>query len=235
MTVWPLEHVNISDNYGWRTHPIHGDRRHHNGLDFAAGGGTPLLAIQDMRLVSKGYNPNGAGHWATWELVAEPFVSFGYWHQDRPVAHSVGDVVREGGTVGYVGTTGTSTGNHLHLEMYHGGALRDPWAWLVAATEAKTPSPITEIQPVQEDEMRIAEVPELGRQYLVTPNGCRWVGSSEAVTGINILFGPTKVIPFAIFYPMWSEINALNTSDTALAGNDDIDALAKSLNLPIPA
>ena len=83
--------------------------------------------------------------------------------------------------------------------------------------------------------MRIAEVPELGRQYLVTPNGCRWVGSSEAVTGINILFGPTKVIPFAIFYPMWSEINALNTSDTALAGNDDIDALAKSLNLPIPA
>lgn len=141
MAVWPLKTVYISDKFGMRKHPIFGSYRMHNGLDFAAAGGTPLLAIKRMRLVGKGYNPGGAGYWGQWELVDEPSVTFDYWHQDRPVAHAIGAVVDEGGTVGYVGTTGTSTGNHLHLEMRHSGALRDPYEWLMTATRITITDP----------------------------------------------------------------------------------------------
>lgn len=238
MTIMPLERVNISDNYGWRTHPISGTRRHHNGLDFAAASGTPLLAIAKMRLVSKGSSlgSNGAGHWATWELVDEPIVQFSYWHQLEAIPYAIGTVKAEGERVGTVGSTGASTGPHLHLEMYHAGALRDPWPWLFAATATPKPTPAPEVIATQEELMWTVEVPELGRTYIVTPNGVRWTASGGAIFGINRMTNKkTVIVPFNEFYPMWEEINALNKDDTALAGNDDIKALADKLGLKIPA
>ena len=242
MAIWPLARVNISDNYGWRTHPISGARRHHNGLDFAAASGTPLLAIAKMRLISKGSNlgPNGAGHWARWQLVDEPTVEFDYWHQLEAIPYAHGTVKDVGERVGTVGSTGASTGPHLHLEMRHAGELRDPKPWLIAATAAPLKAelaPAPEIQkPVQEDTMFVVFVDQLGH-FLVTPTYVRLLKdqptatAADAVTGFALMTKPVEVVPFPVLWSMWVNINAGVMDDSQAADRADVKALAESLGL----
>ena len=89
------------------------------------------------------------------------------------------------------------------------------------------PTPI-----VQEDElMYIAYVENFGH-YLVTPNFVRLTKSQGTITAVKKLTGKDKVVlPFAEFYGLWSDINAGNLSDSQLAGNDEIQELAKKLGL----
>lgn len=82
----------------------------------------------------------------------------------------------------------------------------------------------------QDKEMWIAEVPELGRQYIVTANFVRWTGSPEAVSGIVRLTGrPIVKLGFAEFFAMWQEINAGNADDSALSGERELLELAAKI------
>lgn len=141
MAVWPLSNPRVSDRFGWRIHPIHGGRRFHYGTDYAAAGGTELLAIQRAKVVAKGYGVAGAGHWVTIESISEPGLQWSYWHMNQASPLQRGQTIAEGSVVGWVGTTGSSTGNHLHLEQYFHGAHMDAHEWLLVATSVRPAGP----------------------------------------------------------------------------------------------
>ena len=119
----------INSEFGYRVHPILGTRRLHAGADFAAGCGTPVVAAADGRVVSAGV----AGGYGNQVVVSHGVVSgsslaTSYNHLSR-IAVSGGSVSR-GQVIGYVGTTGLSTGCHLHFETRESGAPVNPRNWL---------------------------------------------------------------------------------------------------------
>ena len=112
----------ITSGYGYRVHPILGYRRFHRGLDIGAGHGTPILATTDGQVVRAGW---GGGYGNVVELRHGGGLATRYGHMSR-IAVRPGERVRQGQVVGYVGSTGLSTGPHLHYEMFRNGQLIDP-------------------------------------------------------------------------------------------------------------
>ena len=112
----------ITSGYGMRRHPILGYRRMHRGLDFKARHGTPIYAVTDGTVQAAGRN---GGHGNYVRLAHGNGLATGYSHMSR-IAVSRGARVRSGQVIGYVGSTGLSTGPHLHYEMYRGGQSIDP-------------------------------------------------------------------------------------------------------------
>jgi len=112
----------ISSRYGMRRHPILGYRRMHAGMDFRARSGTPIYAATDGRVEFAGRH---GGHGNFVRLRHAGNMGTGYAHMSR-IAVSAGQQVRRGQVIGYVGSTGLSTGPHLHYEMYRGSQTIDP-------------------------------------------------------------------------------------------------------------
>ncbi|WP_337661271.1 peptidoglycan DD-metalloendopeptidase family protein [Erythrobacter sp. Alg231-14] len=112
----------ISSRYGMRRHPILGYRRMHSGMDFRAGHGTPIVAVTDGRVQSAG-RAGGCGNAV--KLDHGGGLATRYCHMSR-MAVRRGQQVRRGQVIGYVGSTGLSTGPHLHYEMYRGGRAINP-------------------------------------------------------------------------------------------------------------
>jgi murein DD-endopeptidase MepM/ murein hydrolase activator NlpD len=112
----------ISSTYGMRRHPILGYKRMHRGLDFRASHGTPIYAVTDGKVTYAGRH---GGHGNYVKLSHGGGLATGYAHMSR-IAVSNGTRVRRGQVIGYVGSTGLSTGPHLHYEMYRNGATVDP-------------------------------------------------------------------------------------------------------------
>ena len=112
----------ISSGYGMRRHPILGYRRMHAGLDFKASSGTPIVAVTDGRVSAAG-RMGGCGNAVRLEHAGG--LSTRYCHMSR-IAVGGGQSVRRGQVIGYVGSTGLSTGPHLHYEMYRGGRSVNP-------------------------------------------------------------------------------------------------------------
>lgn len=112
----------VSSNYGNRFHPILGYTRMHKGLDFKAGYGTPILAVQTGWVRRAGWG-NGYGNQV--ELVHGAGLSTTYSHMSQIVARS-GTLVQQGQVIGYVGATGLATGPHLHYELHQNGVAIDP-------------------------------------------------------------------------------------------------------------
>lgn len=112
----------ISSNFGMRRHPILGYQRMHSGMDFAARHGTPIVAVTDGRVVGAG-RMGGCGIAVRLDHGGE--TSTRYCHMSR-MAVQAGQSVRRGQVIGYVGSTGLSTGAHLHYEMYRGGRAVNP-------------------------------------------------------------------------------------------------------------
>ena len=112
----------IISRYGMRRHPILGYRRMHSGLDFRAAHGTPIYAATDGRVTYSGRN-GSYGNYV--RLSHAGGLGTGYAHMSRIAVHN-GQQVRRGQVIGYVGSTGLSTGAHLHYEMYRGGQKIDP-------------------------------------------------------------------------------------------------------------
>ncbi len=112
----------ITSRYGMRSHPILGYRRMHSGLDFRASRGTPIHAVTDGRVEFAGRN-GSYGNFV--RLRHDGNLGTGYAHMSR-IAVSRGEQVRRGQVIGYVGSTGLSTGPHLHYEMYRGDRKIDP-------------------------------------------------------------------------------------------------------------
>lgn len=138
-TVFPLPAGtwSVSSEYGMRIHPIFHVRLMHTGVDLAAPSGTPVLATADGRVVAAEDAGSAGNHVGILHTVGgQPVVSV-YKHLrvgGRFV--SVGDVVTVGQLIGEVGSTGTSTGPHLHFEVRPGGFAEsaiDPSPWLDAA------------------------------------------------------------------------------------------------------
>jgi murein DD-endopeptidase MepM/ murein hydrolase activator NlpD len=112
----------VSSKFGMRRHPILRYSRMHKGMDFRAGYGTPILAAADGRVVRAGW---AGGYGKQVRLNHAGGLSTSYAHMSRIVAQP-GQMVRQGQLIGYVGSTGLSTGPHLHYEVYLNGKAVNP-------------------------------------------------------------------------------------------------------------
>ncbi|SDY76914.1 Murein DD-endopeptidase MepM and murein hydrolase activator NlpD, contain LysM domain [Modestobacter sp. DSM 44400] len=119
----------LTSGYGPRRSPTDGSSNFHAGLDFGAPSGTPIYVTADGTVTSAGLNKGGCGNLVI--VHTAPNVDTYYAHQvDGGTKVSVGDVVSAGSQIGAVGTTGDSTGNHLHFEVRIDGATTDPLLFL---------------------------------------------------------------------------------------------------------
>ena len=120
----PLEFSRISSGFSSRIHPISGQWKQHKGVDFAAPTGTPIRASGDGEIDFIG---NGGGYGNLVVLKHWSNYSTAYAHMSRfGVGLRQGMKVRQGDVIGYVGTTGWSTGPHLHYEFRVNNEPRDP-------------------------------------------------------------------------------------------------------------
>jgi murein DD-endopeptidase MepM/ murein hydrolase activator NlpD len=122
----PLDNYRMSSNFGMRTHPVLGGLRGHKGVDMAAPTGTPIYATADG-MVSKAEWFSSYGNFISIAHGAELETRFG--HLSR-MAVSAGQRVRKGDLIGYVGSTGRSTGPHLHYEVRVAGLAVDPTPYM---------------------------------------------------------------------------------------------------------
>lgn len=120
----PLAFRRISSVFGQRHHPILGVTRAHKGIDYAASAGTPVRAIGDGVVVSASWS-NGYGNLLQIRHRNGFVTRYGHMRAFAKGIHA-GTRVSIGQTVGYVGSTGLSTGPHLHFEVLVGGVQRDP-------------------------------------------------------------------------------------------------------------
>jgi murein DD-endopeptidase MepM/ murein hydrolase activator NlpD len=120
----------VTSPYGMRFHPIYKTWKLHDGTDFGAACGTPVRAAADGTVISMYYN-SGYGNRIIIDHGLRGGVGLGttYNHLSS-YATSVGSHVRRGEVIGYVGTTGASTGCHLHFMVFENGATVDPMKWL---------------------------------------------------------------------------------------------------------
>jgi murein DD-endopeptidase MepM/ murein hydrolase activator NlpD len=119
----------ITSPYGARRHPILGYVRMHAGIDFGAPYGSPIYAVADGTVTFAGRH---GGHGNYVRLKHGGGLDTGYGHMSR-IAVASGSRVRAGQVIGYVGSTGLSTGPHLHFEAYRGGHTINPAGIAVVA------------------------------------------------------------------------------------------------------
>lgn len=119
----PIQFARLSSNFGARRHPVLGRMRMHKGVDYAARTGTPIMAAGDARVQFAGWQggygntvilDHGRGHTTL------------YAHMSRLGNYRTGARVNQGQVIGYVGSTGLSTGPHLHYEFRVNGVHRNP-------------------------------------------------------------------------------------------------------------
>lgn len=133
---WPLPDTapgRISSGFGHRSDPFSGASRDHGGLDIAAPRGTPVLSLAQGRVVRSDWSSSFGN---VVEIEHADGVRSRYAHQDR-LDVRVGDQVEAGEQIGAVGSTGRSTGDHLHLEVHVKGRAVDPHAFLDGSSEQK--------------------------------------------------------------------------------------------------
>ena len=120
----------LNSNFGWRVHPIYGTRKLHAGVDFPVACGVPVGAAHSGRVIARTYN-SGAGN----KIILSHGIQNGKlittsYHHLQGFALPVGAEVSAGDTVGYVGTTGSSTGCHLHFEVHEDGNAVNPTKYI---------------------------------------------------------------------------------------------------------
>ncbi len=122
--VRPVEGGRMSSPYGWRVHPVLGDVRHHNGVDFALPKGSPVFAAQNGTVTEVGSRGN---YGKLVRIRHSPDVETVYAHLDGfAKGLKVGTRVRRGQTIAYVGETGLATGPHLYWEAVRNDQYLDP-------------------------------------------------------------------------------------------------------------
>ncbi len=127
MFAWPApSYTRISDEYGTRMHPTLKVEKFHNGLDLAAPGGSPILAAYDGTVVASAYS-SSMGNYIM--LYHGDNLYTIYMHASALYVSS-GTEVKKGQKIAAVGTTGRSTGNHLHFGVRLNGNYVNPWKYL---------------------------------------------------------------------------------------------------------
>jgi murein DD-endopeptidase MepM/ murein hydrolase activator NlpD len=121
--IWPLSgYSTLSSYFGYRTDPITGETSYHSGLDIPAPSGTPIYAAASGTVSWAQFN-SSAGNWTG--IYHGDGLYTVYMHQSVMLV-SPGDYVEQGEVIGLVGTTGRSTGNHLHFSVILHGNYVDP-------------------------------------------------------------------------------------------------------------
>ena len=115
----PLGSLSVTCAYGWRIHPIWGDRRFHSGVDLAANQGSPIYAIAA-----------GTVTVATYGEANGYYVSLSHGNGYGRVYAHMTQYVSQGEIIGYVGSTGWSTGPHLHFEIHKNGQTVNPMEYI---------------------------------------------------------------------------------------------------------
>ncbi len=124
--LFPVQGAAIGSKAGWRHHPILGRTRCHAGSDIGAAWGTPIRAPANGRVTFRGVS-GGYGNFT--KVSHGGGVTSHYAHQSR-FAVSTGQQVKRGQVIGYIGSTGLSTGPHLHFEIFVNGKPYDPAGWV---------------------------------------------------------------------------------------------------------
>ena len=115
---WPLPGwYKISSLFGGRIDPINGRRDNHTGTDIPAPGGTPIYAAKDGVVTTVNANKNASSYGYYCIISHGSGYATLYAHQNQVPIVQEGQTVSKGQVIGYVGTTGRSTGNHLHFEL----------------------------------------------------------------------------------------------------------------------
>jgi murein DD-endopeptidase MepM/ murein hydrolase activator NlpD len=122
----PVAGVRLSSGFGMRNHPVLGGRRGHNGVDLAGATGTPIRAPADG-VVGKAEWFSSYGLYIQMEHGAE--IQTRYAHMSR-LNVAAGQFVKKGDVIGYIGSTGRSTGPHLHYEVRIAGQAVDPTPYM---------------------------------------------------------------------------------------------------------
>ena len=128
-TSWirPCSYVKVTSPYGFREQPTAGASRFHQGIDLGAPAGTTIVASRAGTVTSAGYS-NSLGWYVTINH-GDGFSSM-YGHMLGPAYVSSGTYVSQGKSIGGVGSTGISTGNHLHFAILYNGAYQNPAAYV---------------------------------------------------------------------------------------------------------
>lgn len=126
-SIMPLASAKLTSDYGMRTHPVVGGRRNHKGVDLAAPTGTPVFATADG-IVSRADVFSTYGLYISLQHGAA--LETRYAHLSR-LAVAAGQRVNKGDIIGYVGSTGRSTGPHLHYEVRMDGVAVNPIPYMV--------------------------------------------------------------------------------------------------------
>jgi hypothetical protein len=132
---WPFPYVvPISSGFGGRVAPCRGCSSMHMGLDFVPGAGTPIYSIADGVVAEHDISTWGLGNSVVIShTIGGQSVESVYAHmQTGTVVVEAGQEIKVGDLIGLVGSTGTSTGSHLHFEIHLDGVQVDPFAWLKA-------------------------------------------------------------------------------------------------------
>jgi murein DD-endopeptidase MepM/ murein hydrolase activator NlpD len=125
-SIQPVSNKNlnrIGSGFGYRIDPVYKDRRHHMGLDFTAPIGTPIYATADGVVRDAGFNTGGFGNRV---VIGHGFGYETLYGHMYKIKARVGEKVKRGEVIGYVGNTGKSTGPHCHYEVHRSGIPVDP-------------------------------------------------------------------------------------------------------------
>ena len=121
--LWPLPgYYRLSSQFGYRIHPITGVAHSHTGIDIPASGGTPILAAKSGQVVTSAYHYS----YGNYVVIDHGNGNSTLYAHMSSRAVSEGQMVTQGQVIGYVGTTGSSTGNHLHFEVRDNYTRVDP-------------------------------------------------------------------------------------------------------------
>ena len=123
----PVSGYTITSAFGMRVHPVYGYQLMHNGVDLACPQGTPIYATRAGTVTTASYQEGGAGYYVSINH-GDGFGSI-YMHMTHYVV-SAGQSVSAGQLIGYVGSTGVSTGPHLHFGISYAGTYVNPLAYI---------------------------------------------------------------------------------------------------------
>jgi len=162
----PVDGVRISSTFGMRMHPILGYSKMHKGIDFAAPRGTPIRAAGNGRVVYMG-RFGAYGNYL--KIKHNDNFSTAYAHiHNFPKGMRVGQTVKQGQLVAFIGTTGRSTGPHLHYEILKNGAQVNPQSVKLPTSEKLSSAEMKRFrQTVAKVEMQMAAQGKVDTAQLV--------------------------------------------------------------------
>ena len=137
--VAPVAGMRLTSAFGWRRHPITGQRAFHYGIDIAAPAGTPVLAPRDGWIEEQGWH-GGYGRYLRLRHSEHLETGYGHLMAFAPRLHP-GSLVRQGELIGYVGATGVATGPHLDWQVMIDHHKVDPLKAVSGTIESATPAP----------------------------------------------------------------------------------------------